>query len=226
MVSSLGGSAFQAFCPPAIANSVIGVTAFSAVMGGAGAYLGGARSSEEILMGVVAGAMTGALNHGLGEMREKAIAIAQAKLKQAELLARLYVHYQFGGGPNSPIVIPASDIDFSDTSQKELGLSGMKPGTHREVSLFKAGTFNGNALAFGRVTMTYVGDNKFTFGDTFNFDYDDGASFWRNAGTFLGGSIFGRFFDTMTPLTYLTPNAYFGGPGFKIIINGSVTIPK
>ena len=52
-----------AISSPAIANSFVGVTAFSAVMGGAGAYLGGARSPEEILMGVAAGAMTGALNH-------------------------------------------------------------------------------------------------------------------------------------------------------------------
>jgi len=40
-------------------------------MGGAGAYLGGARSPEEILMGVAAGAMTGALNAGLHEMQKE-----------------------------------------------------------------------------------------------------------------------------------------------------------
>ena len=80
LVSSLGGSAFQAFCPPAIANSVIGVTAFSAIMGGAGAYLGGARSPEEILMGVAAGAMSGALNHELGAMRQRKSNTLEEKL--------------------------------------------------------------------------------------------------------------------------------------------------
>ena len=63
--SSLAGSAFQAWCPIDIRTSFVGVTAFSAVVGGAGAYLGGARSPAEILMGVAAGAMVGALNHGL-----------------------------------------------------------------------------------------------------------------------------------------------------------------
>ena len=75
LVSSLGGSAFQGFCPPAIANTFGAVTAFSAIMGGAGALLGGARSPEEILMGIAAGAMTGALNHELGKVRENAKAI-------------------------------------------------------------------------------------------------------------------------------------------------------
>ena len=63
--SSLAGSAFQAWCPIDIANSFGGVTAYSAVVGGAGAYLGGARSPAEILMGVAAGAMVGALNAAL-----------------------------------------------------------------------------------------------------------------------------------------------------------------
>jgi len=39
-------------------------------MGGAGAFLGGARSPEEILMGVLAGAMTGALNAGIHLLAE------------------------------------------------------------------------------------------------------------------------------------------------------------
>jgi len=63
--SSLAGSAFGAWCPIDIRTSFVGVTAFSAVVGGAGAYLGGARSPAEILMGVAAGAMVGALNDGL-----------------------------------------------------------------------------------------------------------------------------------------------------------------
>ena len=64
----MAGSAFQAWCPIDIANSAVGVTAFSAVVGGAGAYLGGARNPAEILMGVAAGAMVGALNHALHHM--------------------------------------------------------------------------------------------------------------------------------------------------------------
>jgi len=69
--SSMAGSAFGAWCPDNIADSFGGVTAFSAVVGGAGAYLGGARSPAEILMGVAAGAMVGALNHGAHEMQRK-----------------------------------------------------------------------------------------------------------------------------------------------------------
>jgi len=80
--SSLAGSAFGAWCPDNIANSAVGITAFSAVVGGAGAYLGGARSPAEILMGVAAGAMVGALNATLHPTNEHKI---EAKLKSMKI---------------------------------------------------------------------------------------------------------------------------------------------
>lgn len=226
LVSSLGGSAFQAWCPPAIATSFVGVTAFSAVMGGAGAYLGGARSPEEILMGVVAGAMTGALNAGLHQYAEKLKAIAQAKAKQAELLSRLYVHFQIGG--QSPLTINSSSLDFSNTSQKQLGLLGMKVGDIRAVNLFKMGPTNGMALAFGRVNMQYYGNNQFTIvtDESSHFDFnpliDKTASFGRNAGNILGAAI--NYNLILTPVSPLVP-LLFGG-GFDIIIKGTFTIPR
>jgi hypothetical protein len=74
------------------------------------------------------------------------------------LLARLYGHFQVGGGKD--LTITTSDLDFSSTSQKELGLTGMKPGETRGVNLFESGV-DSNSLAFGKVTMVYEGNDFF-----------------------------------------------------------------
>ncbi len=46
-------------------------------------------------------------------------------------LARMYIHFQVGGGKS--MTINMSTIDFSGTSQEELKLTGMKPGDVRSV---------------------------------------------------------------------------------------------
>lgn len=53
-------------------------------------------------------------------------------------LAGMYLHFQVGGGA---MTINMASIDFSGTSQRVLGLAGMKPGDIRKVNLFKAGLF-------------------------------------------------------------------------------------
>jgi hypothetical protein len=87
------------------------------------------------------------------------------------------------------MIINSSSLDFSGTSQSKLGLDGMKKGESREASLFKTG-INGQSLAFGRLEFTYQGNNQFSITDNmFDFDYQAGQSFSRNAGTILGGAV-------------------------------------
>lgn len=120
------------------------------------------------------------------------------------------------------MIINASSLDFSGTSQRELGLVGMKKGESREASLFKTG-INGQSLAFGRLEFTYQGNNQFSITDNmFDFDYQAGQSFSRNAGTILGGAV--NYNLMISPSAALVP-LIFGGP-YNVIFNGYVTIPK
>lgn len=141
------------------------------------------------------------------------------------LLAKLYWHNQFGGGADYNI--NASTLDFSGTSQRELGLAGMKPGDIKyRVNLFSGG-INQNSLAFGKLDMVYEGNNQFSvISNRFDFDYQSNASFGRNAGTFVGGAVFGQFYTIpITPFSILRDITGFGG-SFMINFNGTVTIPK
>ncbi len=61
-LSSLGGSAAQG-----LGIHGLGMVGVSAALGGVGAYIGGARSTEEILYGMAVGAVVGMLNHYLHE---------------------------------------------------------------------------------------------------------------------------------------------------------------
>jgi hypothetical protein len=147
-------------------------------------------------------------------------------------LANLYLHFQVGGG--KPLNINMSSVDFSGTSQKELGLTGMKSGDVRPVNLFNAGPLNQAALAFGRVNIKAHGNNQFSIigGDEssqFNFSplIDSDASFGRNAGNLLGAGINYNVFPSLilrSPIPTLVP-LIFGGP-FDIHFNGTTTIPK
>jgi|GEM_PF-2095670 len=75
-VSSLAGSGAQSI--GIHGWGMVGVSAFS---GGVGAAIAGGKA-EDILFGIVSGAMVGALNHKAGEMQQKkAIEDAQIKLK-------------------------------------------------------------------------------------------------------------------------------------------------
>lgn len=102
----------------------------------------------------------------------------------------------------------------------------MKPGASKNVNLFNSG-INSNSLAFGNLRMTYKGNNQFSItSNRFDFDYQSNASFGRNAGTFVGGAVFGQFYTIpITPFSILRDVIGFGG-SFMINFNGTVTIPK
>jgi RHS repeat-associated protein len=141
-------------------------------------------------------------------------------------LAGMYLHFQFGGG--KPMTINMSSIDFSGTSQKELGLTGMTKGDIRSVSLFNAGTLHPAALAFGRINMMYYGNNQFSIvsDKSASFDfyplYDPGASTGRNVGNIIGAGI--NYNLWLSPATTLVP-LIWGGP-YPVYFNGTTSIPK
>jgi RHS repeat-associated protein len=136
-------------------------------------------------------------------------------------LAVMYEHFQIGGG--EPMIINASTIDFSGTTQGQLGLDKLEIGqTLDPVNLFDAG-INSNSLAFGKLSMTRISDTQFSIApNTFNFDYQSGASWQRNAGTILGGAI--NYNLMISPAAALIP-VFLGGP-YNVIFKGTVTIPK
>lgn len=138
-------------------------------------------------------------------------------------LASMYLHFQVGG--KEPMSINSTSLDFSETSQRQLGLTGMKQGESREVNLFKTGV-NTQSLAFGRLEFTYQGNNQFSIkNNMFDFDYQAGQSFSRNAGTILGGAVNYNVFLSLfliSPIPTLVP-IIFGGP-YNVIFNGNVTI--
>lgn len=140
------------------------------------------------------------------------------------LLPKLYFHFQFGG--KADFNIDSSTLDFSNTSQKELGLTGIKVGESRGVNLFNSG-INSNSLAFGNLTFTSQGNNQFSItSNMFDFDYQEGSSFGRNFGTFIGGAVFEQFYTIpVTPYSILRNTTGFGG-SFNVIFNGNATVPK
>jgi len=130
-----------------------------------------------------------------------------------EMLARLYSHFQVGN--KSEYHVDASKLDFSGTTQGQLGLEGMKVGELQGVNLFKAG-INSNSLAFGKVDFVYKGNDQFAIQHNafdFNIEWDKGVT-WRNAGTVLGAAI-----------NYSVLSAFLGGP-YDVIFDGTATIPK
>ncbi len=147
----------------------------------------------------------------------------QSKLQESSLLGDLYEHYQFGGGTD--FVIPASRLDLSATSQRELGLLFMAVGESRTINLFETGV-NTESLGFGRLVVTNQGNSNYSIqSNKFDFNYDPNGSFSRNAATFIGGAIFGRIFNTPTPAMGVQPNHFLGGP-FEVIFTGTVRIPR
>lgn len=126
------------------------------------------------------------------------------------------------------MTINMSSIDFSETSQKALGLTGMTPGEIRSVNLFKAGPTNQAALAFGRVRMEYHGSNQFSIvsDGSARFDFnpliDSNASWGRNAGNVLGAAInYNLWLGNGSVLVPLI----FGGP-YDVNFIGTTHIPK
>ncbi len=108
-------------------------------------------------------------------------------------------------------------LDFTETSQKELGIDVLKVGEGKQANLFNSGV-NPLSLAFGKLDMTSVGDNHFTIADnTFDFDHQPGSSMARNLGTYLG--------DNVVTLGGGGLSFLFGGP-FNVKFSGSVYVPK
>jgi len=141
-----------------------------------------------------------------------------------ELLADLYLHYQFGF--KRDYVIPTSRLDFSKTSQKKLGLK--QEIGKQTVKLIELTGYNPISLAFGTVDFYWQGGNQFSITDHFDFNHEKGASLSRNLGTLGASLIFGRVFNAAIPVYYnpvipIQPNYFFGGD-FKIIFRGTVTI--
>lgn len=101
----------------------------------------------------------------------------------------------------------------------------MKPNDIRYANLFNSG-ISPNSLAFGNLQMTYKGNQFSITSNRFDFDYQSYASFGRNAGTFVGGAVFGQFYTIpITPFSILRDVTGFGGD-FMINFKGTVTIPK
>ena len=142
-------------------------------------------------------------------------------------LVGMYLHFQFGG--HKPMTINMSSMDFSGTSQRELGLTGMKPGNIQNVNLFKAGPFFPPALAFGNVRMMYLGNDQFTIvGDkNSRFDFSPlvgGSSLARDAGNVLGAYInYNIWAIPISPLLVFPP--LISGP-YDVNFVGITTIPK
>jgi RHS repeat-associated protein len=132
------------------------------------------------------------------------------------ILVSMYTHFQ--NGNKTDLNINASTLDFSGTSQSQLGLANMTVGQNRPVNLFKSG-INQNSLAFGKVKMTYEGNSQFSIlPDRFDFDIEKTNRFSaRNIGTALGA--FANYaINPMQPIL-------FGG-SYNVIFNNTATIPK
>jgi RHS repeat-associated protein len=126
-------------------------------------------------------------------------------------LGLMYYHFQLGG--KDVLNLNMSSIDFSHTSQSELGLTDLKVGDIVPVNLFVTGV-NPISLSFGRAWFIYHGDNQFSMIDAFNFDplWDEGASNARNIGNVSGLLInYNVHLLRLSPLTPFVP-LIFGGP--------------
>ena len=78
-LGSIGGSIAQGY---GITN-FWGTVTISSVSGGIGAYIGGARSAEDILFGMATGAIVGALNHSMHE--------GQRKIEMKNVWGKMYI---------------------------------------------------------------------------------------------------------------------------------------
>ena len=142
-------------------------------------------------------------------------------------LVGMYLHFQFGG--HQPMIINMASIDFSRTSQRELGLAGMKPNGIRNVNLFKAGVCVPAALAFGNVRMKYHGNDQFSIvgDDNARFDFSPlvgGYSLARDAGNLFGAYIsYNLWAIPISPL--LTLPSIINGP-YDIKFIGTTKIPE
>ena len=130
----------------------------------------------------------------------------------------MYGHFQTG--ENQPLNIDASSLDFSGMSQKQLGLTNLRVDKTRSINLFRSG-INSVSLAFGKVNITYKGNNQFQINRDvfdFNIEWQNGFSA-RNVGTLLG-AIINYNFLILPELPLI-----MGGP-YPVYFIGTVTIPR
>jgi RHS repeat-associated protein len=139
-----------------------------------------------------------------------------------QMMTAFYLHFQFGG--TKPVQINTDILDFSNVTQRMLGLTEkLNVGQRYPVDLFKTGV-NELSLSFGQVTLIYQDNNQFSIvKDKFDFDLHPGGWNKRNIGTFVGGLIFGRYFNQPLSPWFSQPNYWHGGP-FYIHFNGMITI--
>jgi len=137
------------------------------------------------------------------------------------LLGNLFMHYQLGG--ESRFNISTSDVDLSYVRQKNL-LYNKKSNTY-SVNLFALNKTSPTALGFGKISLSHIQGNTYIVeSDFFDFDYQATGSFSRNAATFIGGAVFGQFFDTpVTTWGIIRNYTGIGGP-FWVDFNGTVYI--
>ena len=131
------------------------------------------------------------------------------------LLWNLFLHYQFGGGKDYHI--DASTLDFSKTTQGDLGVDDLEIGDSREpIDLGVNDFFSKNNLAFGRITLTRISDTQFTISpNSFNFDADPSRSTSGTAATIIGDVLMN-----------LTGQSFLWGGDFNVIFDNTVTIPR
>ncbi|MEY4834768.1 MAG: hypothetical protein RI980_883 [Bacteroidota bacterium] len=201
-----------------------GTLFFGTISGGAGAALTGGNFWQ--------GAVTGLIVSGLNHVAHDALdgggdpPIDYKKhFSDIKLLGKLYANYQVG--ENKPFYYNASDIDLANSTQRSLGLTGIAY-KGKTINLFKNGR-TGQALAFGKIDLIRVNATQFRIAtNKFDFEYRSEASFSRNFATFVGGAIFGNFFETkiyFPHLYFCQPNKFIGG-SFDVIFKGTITIPK
>ena len=80
-------------------------------------------------------------------------------------------------------------------------------------------------MALGNISLSHIKGNIYSVeSDFFDFDYQATGSFTRNAATFIGGAVFGQFFNTpVTTWGIIRNYTEVGGP-FNINFNGTVYI--
>jgi len=139
------------------------------------------------------------------------------------ILGILLSHFIYGGGRD--LFVDATTMDFSNTSQKELGLE-QKEGK-QSIQLYDH-RINELSLAFGRLDFYYVGNNQFEIGSNrVDFNGIDGKEFLRDAATV---AAFGIYWGAAA----LVRGGYLLRGGidptnaseFKVIFNGRVTIKR
>ncbi|MEI7509921.1 MAG: hypothetical protein WCJ62_10715 [Flavobacterium sp.] len=194
-------------------------------MGGAASALAGGNFWQGSVTGLIVSTFNHVMHDGPGDPPGKYKKWFSDRIKDAKLLKGLYANYQIG--ENEDFHFNASDIDLGNSTQRSLGLTG-KNYNGNEINLFKSGRI-GQALAFGRIAVTRISSTLFKISDnTFDFDYQASGSFSRNVGTFIGGAIFGNFFETkiyLPHVLFLQPNKFIGG-AFQVKFDGYISIPK